>query len=623
MTPVEIPLAVYGLFAAPLTALALGFFVFRPWKPEWTHAPILASCAVVAACAAHLGGKVLGGWGIDAPLYTWMWVNEWGVTFGARIDGLSASVLCMVALVGGLIHLYAAAYMRGDSGFPRFFLLFHLFFLAMVGLLVSNNYVQLYLFWELVGAASYLLIGYWHHKSSARRAALQAFLTNRVGDFGLMLAVLVILFAFRGGMGRFAVIFPLIHAADAPLLALAGLLLFWAACAKSAQFPLHFWLPDAMEGPTPVSALMHAATMVTAGIFLLARSWPLIAVVGNLPEIIAWTGAVTATGAAAVAATKTDLKRILAYSTVSHLGIMAFALGLGQISAAIFHLITHGFFKAVLFLCAGNIAHALAKPTATVDEVGGLAGKMPLTFLCFCVAALSLAGVWPFAGFYSKDAVLDAAFHHGGAFMAVGLLIAFGSAFYIFRMLCLVFLGPRPDQAPPAHPHEAGPMMAVPVAFLSIGALGVGWLAPGLLKMLASGWMPRGSVPSLPAPSLPVALAGTAAAGLGALLAWWLTTGLPRWDWQWRKSRPGLERAFESDFGWKTVVARLARLVGDFADRFGRGFDLGVVDALVEGGAGRARAAAGALAVLATGLLNDYLWWMLAATTLLLWTALR
>ena len=300
---------------------------------------------------------------------------------------------------------------------------------------------------------------------------------------------------------------------------------------------------------------MHAATMVTAGIFLLLRSWPLLSVVPGLPETIACVGAATALMAGVVACMKTDLKRILAYSTVSHLGLMAFAVGLGQPAAAAFHLITHGFFKAVLFLCAGNIAHALGKSTASIDEVGGLRKKLPLTFACFTAAALSSAGIWPLAGFFSKDAILDAAFHHGPVFGAVSLVIAFLSAFYIFRMLFLTFFGERAEQAPPAHPHEAPPIMAVPVVFLAFGALGAGWLSSGVMRMLLSGWPPGMAAPALPAFSWGVFAGGTSMALAGAAAAFALAVLRPSWDWRWRREHPLLERVLDSDFGWKPLLA--------------------------------------------------------------------
>ncbi len=618
----SLPIAVELIFLAPIAALLIGFFGTHRFAPKWTPAPVIASCAVVAACAVWLASRVaFGGYGLDLPLFNWMIAGEWGVSFGVRVDGLSASVLAMVGVVGGLIHVYAATYMAEDEGCSRFFLAFHLFFLAMIGLLLSNNYVQLYLFWELTGLASYLLIGHWYQKASARRAAFQAIMVNRIGDFGLMLGVLILLALFRNT--RFAVLFPVLSAREPALIGLVGLLFFWAACGKSAQFPLYFWLPDAMEGPTPVSALMHAATMVTAGIFLLARSWPLISMVDGLLPIIAAVGAFTAIFSAVVASIKTDLKRILAYSTVSHLGIMAFALGLGQPIAAVFHLITHGFFKAVLFLCAGNIAHAVHKPTVDIKEVGGLRKKMPVTFLCFAVAALSLAGIWPFAGFFSKDAILDAAMTAGGWRAIAGLLIGIGSGFYIFRMLFLAFFGPRSRQEGAHHAHESEPGLAVPVIFLALGALSAGWIHSRFSLVMASGWPAHAGLEALPEFTAAGALKGMMGAFIGIAAAFVWTMALPEWDWTWRAKLPWLERLIDSDFGWKPLMALIARLTKGFADLLGRGWDKGVWDALLEGTAGAARALGSAGSAAVTGSLNDYLWWMVAGTAALLYTVVR
>jgi NADH-quinone oxidoreductase subunit L len=619
---IHIPLAVYVLFLAPLAALAVGFFVIRPLKPEWTHIPILASCLAVTSASAYLAAFVYTGRGLDGTLFLWMTAGDWSIPFGVRIDGVGVSVLAMVSLVGALIHVYAVGYMKGDPGFARFFLLFHLFYLSMIGLLVSNNYAQFYLFWELVGGCSYFLIGYWMHKETARRASLQAFLTLRVADFGLMLAVLILLGLYRNT--RFAALYAVAGAMPAGLLALLGFLFVWAAAGKSALFPLYFWLPDAMEGPTPVSALMHAATMVTAGIFLLVRSWPLISLVPGLPESIAVVGAATAIFAAILAATQTDLKRILAYSTVSHLGLMAFGLGLGQVAAGVAHLVTHGFFKGTLFLCAGVLAHAAGKSTVAVSEVGGLRRKLPLTFLCFLAAALSLAG-FPFtAGYFSKDAILDAAFAHGGWAVAAGLAIAMGGAFYISRMLFLTFFGDRSEQQGLAHPHETSPVMGVPVAFLALGALAVGWLGQGLVRMLLSGWPQAVAAPALTHPSRLVSAAGLAAAALGAGAAWWLTMLRPSWDWDWRRRRPALAALFAEDLGWRRVPAACAGASVWLADKVGRVLDHDSWDAAIEGSAGACRRLSEAGSRLATGSISDSLWWvMTGAAALLAWAAWR
>ncbi|MHB2026831.1 MAG: NADH-quinone oxidoreductase subunit L [Elusimicrobiota bacterium] len=616
-----LPIEAVLLFAAPVCAILISFFLVRPWKPRWTHWPILVSCAVVAVSAVRLALRVYSGGAFDVTVFQWMSTGQWGLSFGLRLDGLSSAVLAMVAVVGALIHVYAAGYMEEDENFSRFFLFFHLFYLAMIGLLTSDNYIQLYLFWEMVGMASYYLIGFWYHKTSARRAALQAFLVNRVGDFGFMLAALFIVSAFPQSGGRFAEVFPALSKAGSGTVAAIGYLLFWAATAKSAQFPLYFWLPDAMEGPTPVSALMHAATMVTAGIFLLARSWPLISTVPHLPHLIAWIGAITALGSGIVASTKTDLKRILAYSTVSHLGIMALGVGLGEVGAGIFHLITHGFFKAVLFLCAGNIAHGLGKPTASVNEAGGLLKKMPLTFVCFTAAALSLAGIWPFAGFYSKDAILDAARAAGPAFALAGAVIGALSAFYIFRMLFLVFLGPRPRQEGGHHIHEAGAWMAAPVFLIAIGAVAVGWFGAQLQSLLSQGWL--AAVPAaVPHVELLESWRGLLAALIGAILAYWLTTVKPDWDWNWRENSPALLAVFESDFGWKPAMAALARGVASLGEWLGVSVDKGTLDRAIEGCARGAVRAGDAGSELSNGSMNNYVWWMAAGVAVILFAVI-
>jgi NADH-quinone oxidoreductase subunit L len=627
------PFAVQILYLAPVGAILFGFLVMRPWKPEWTHVPILASCVAVTAgslALAHGIWSAVPGSSFDRDFFTWAAAGGWGVNFGLRIDGPGVAVLSMVAVVGSLIHFYAAAYMKGDPGFSRFFLVFHLFFLAMIGLLTANNFTQLYLFWELVGVSSYLLVGFWFHKASARAAALKAFMTNRIGDFGFLLALLSIIAVYK--VTRFQLLYVLVsQQIHVDFLPAIGLLLIWAACAKSAQFPLYFWLPDAMEGPTPTSALMHAATMVTAGVFLLVRAWPLIAVVSWLPPLVAGIGAFTAVFAAVIAATKKDLKRILAYSTVSHLGVMMLALGLGQVALAVFHLVVHGFFKAVLFLCAGNIGHAIHQPTANVDDVGGWRKSLPWTYACFLIAALSLSGVWGFAGFYSKDAIMDAAWNHGGPLKAASVLISFGSAFYIFRMLFLTFHGDRPEQKGlAAHPHEGGSGLVLPIVLLAAGAWFAGLLAPRLEYFVSAGWLrlptlvPNSSM-DLPGSSLIPELSwrdmlgrGGLLAALGFFSAYYLTMVDASWDWRWRKNSPSLEAVFESDFGYKILVGRLADGTVAAARFCGRVLDKKWWDGVIEGSAGAARGASEALAGCSLGRLNDYLWWMVAGAALLL-----
>ncbi|MBI5245983.1 MAG: NADH-quinone oxidoreductase subunit L [Elusimicrobia bacterium] len=635
MTPPEVMLAVKVLFGAPVAAILFGFFVMRRVKPEWTHLPILASCAAVTAAAACLAAYTTAKHCLELPVWTWAVAGDWGVAFGLRIDGPSSAILAMVAFVGSLIHVYAAAYMKGDKGFARFFLVFHLFFLAMIGLLTANDYLQLYLFWELVGVSSYLLIGFWYHKESARKAALKAFMTNRIGDLGFLIAVLMMIYAYRST--RLQTVYEFMAAKPSIYTSIIALGLVWAAFAKSAQWPLYYWLPDAMEGPTPTSALMHAATMVTAGVFLLIRSWPIISAVDGLPQLIAWTGALTSLGAAIIAGTKKDIKRILAYSTVSHLGLMMLAVGLGELGTAAYHLIVHGFFKAALFLCAGNIAHAFHQSTANVDETGGLRREMPFTYGCFLAAALSLAGAPLFAGFFSKDAILDAAWHHGGGLRVIGMLIAFGSAFYIFRMLFLVFHGDRKEQSRGGrHPHEAGPEFVLPIFALSFGAvvLGHGSIREWVSNLMTYGmrgvpmvlirlkpYFDLPGEPALPALNWTVSAFGTVLALLGAGAAYYLTMVDSGWDWRWRGGFA--EAVFESDFGYKIIVGWGARAVSWTARFTGRVLDKNWWDGLLESSSDVLREAGNALASSAQGRVNDYLWWMLAGSAVLLGRVLR
>lgn len=619
MNPVTVPGTVWMLLLAPASAILSGL-ILRPWRPRWTHFPILLSCLCVTFASFSLAARVYAGsWGLDVPLGPWMAVGGWEVTFGVRIDGTGSAVLCMVSLVGALIHLYASGYMREDPGFSRFMLLFHFFYLCMIGLLISNNLAQLYLFWEGVGLASYFLIGFWTRKKPARDAALQAFLVNRLGDAGLLVAVLLLLAVF--GHTRFQLIFEALPGTASPLISLAAFCLLWGAAAKSAQIPLYFWLPDAMEGPTPASALMHAATMVTAGIFLAARSWPLIAETPGLPALTAWVGAATALFAGLLACAQTDLKRILAYSTVSHLGLMAFALGLGQVGVAVFHLVVHGFFKATLFLCAGNIAHGLHKSTAGIADVGGLWRSMPLTCACFTLAAVSLAGIWPAAGYYSKDAILHAALHAGGPLAAAGLAASFLGSFYIFRMLFLTFLGPNREQKP-AKIHDAEAIMAGPAAILAAGSLGVGWLAGVFERLLASGASAGVQAMSLPPFNWEAFAAGTIPAALGIGAAWYFTIARPAWDWEFRRSHPGAFSAAACDLGMRPLVALAAAGFLAAAHWLGRAWDKGLWDGFIEWTAQGAVAVSRAGAAFPAAGLNDYLWWVAAAAGTFLAVAL-
>jgi NADH-quinone oxidoreductase subunit L len=410
-----------------------------------------------------------------------------------RADGLSCIMLCMVTFISSLVAIYASGYMHGDPGYARFFAYIGLFVFSMTMLVSVSNFLLLYVFWEAVGVCSYLLVGFWYTKPEAAAAGKKAFLVNRIGDFGFALGVFLIWTTYgtlnfhdadgiAGVLGQTRLINHEWFAGGDTATAIC-LLLFLGACGKSAQFPLHVWLPDAMEGPTPVSALIHAATMVTAGVYMVTRCTPLFAQSVFAQETVATIGGITAAMAGFIAITQTDLKRVLAYSTVSQLGYMFLGLGVGTlagISSGMFHLFTHAFFKALLFLGAGSVMHAMGG-IIDMRHFGGLRRLMPTTSLTFLFGALALAGVVPFAGFWSKDAIMAAVHERAeesflyGVLYWVGLATAFATAFYTFRAYFMTFWGP--ERVPPEaghHAHESPPEMTMPLVILAFCALVVG-----------------------------------------------------------------------------------------------------------------------------------------------------
>jgi NADH-quinone oxidoreductase subunit L len=414
-------------------------------------------------------GEVLGPW-IGAGTFQ----ADWGLL----LDPLSAVMILVVSGVGFLIHVYSIGYMHLDPDYPRFFTYLNLFTFSMLMLVLADNYLLLYLFWEAVGLCSYLLIGFWFEKKSAADAGKKAFIVNRVGDFGFALGVML-LWTSLGSLQ-----YEQVFAAAPAQLAAGGLgvtaitlLLFVGATGKSAQLPLYVWLPDAMEGPTPVSALIHAATMVTAGVYMVARSAPLFELAPFSLSVVAWIGALTAVFAATIALVQNDIKRIVAYSTISQLGYMFLGCGVGAYAAAIFHLVTHAFFKALLFLGSGSVIHGLSGEQ-DVRKMGGLRRHMPITALTFLIAALANAGIAPLAGFWSKDEILYGAIAGGHvAVWALGAGGAFLSAFYMLRCYYLAFEGrSRVDPHAAHHPHESPPMMTVPLLVLAIFSAGVGFV---------------------------------------------------------------------------------------------------------------------------------------------------
>ena len=399
----------------------------------------------------------------------WLSIGNLNIDFGLKLDALSLMMMLIVTGVGGAIHIYSFGYMHEDSGFSRFFACLSLFTFSMLGVVLANNFIQLFIFWELVGVSSYLLIGFWFEKPSAADAAKKAFFTNRLGDFGFLLGILVVWTAL--GSLNFSTLQQTLIAnptALGTIASIAGLLIFCGAMGKSAQFPLHVWLPDAMEGPTPVSALIHAATMVAAGVYMLCRIIFLLDPMAL--HVIAWIGGFTALLAALIAVQQNDIKRILAYSTLSQLGYMVMAVGLAGPTPAMFHLTTHAFFKALLFLGAGSVIITLHHEQ-DIWKMGGLRKKMPVTFWTFLFGTLALCGVPPFSGFYSKDSILAQALEQRNyPLFALGVVVAGLTTFYMFRLFYVAFLGKAKTEAA-EHAHESPAVMSWPLLVLAVFAV--------------------------------------------------------------------------------------------------------------------------------------------------------
>jgi NADH-quinone oxidoreductase subunit L len=442
---------------------------------------------------------------IEAFTLTWIDLRPvFYVPLGLVLDDLSKTMLLLVTGVGAVIHIYSLGYMRDDSSKSRYFASLSFFMFSMLGIVVANNFVMMFIFWELVGVSSYLLIGHWFERRSAAEAAKKAFLTNRIGDFGFMLGILMAWAAT--GSDVFQEINQQIGRLTSypGYLTVSALLIFCGAVGKSAQFPLHVWLPDAMEGPTPISALIHAATMVAAGVYMLVRTGFLFQASPDALAVISWIGTITAVLAALIATQQNDIKRILAYSTLSQLGYMIMAVGLASGQAAMFHLFTHAFFKALLFLGAGSIIIML-RHEQNIWKMGGLAGRLGITFLTFMVGTLALIGLPPFSGLFSKDAILALAYEKNRAIFWFGLFTAFLTAFYMLRLVVVVFFGkPRSDQARAGR--EAPWVMIGPLIILAVPAFaaGFGFLARIFVEVPGeheSGWL-------VPAMALGAALAG-------------------------------------------------------------------------------------------------------------------
>jgi NADH-quinone oxidoreductase subunit L len=473
LIPLIIALPLFGFLFTAVAGRRLGMRAHL--VPVWAVG-IAWAIGMIVAFSSLTGAAPFGAEGHGVTLYTWIPADTFQIAVGFFVDNLTACLLIVVLTIGLLVHIYSIGYMSHDPGYWRFFAYLNLFMVSMLLLVLADNFLVVFVAWELVGLSSYLLIGFWKHKQSAALAAKKAFIVNRVGDVGFALGIMAI-FVNTGTLNIRDSIAGL--TAEGAVLTIpifvVALLVFAGAMGKSAQFPLHVWLPDAMEGPTPVSALIHAATMVNAGVYLVARTNPIFASAPDTMVVVAAIGIFTAILAASIAMTQTDIKRVLAYSTLSQLGYMFASLGVGAFAAAIFHLMTHGFFKGLLFLGSGSVIHAVHEEQ-DMRRMGGLAKKIPHTYRTMLIGSIAIAGIPPLAGFFSKDEILGEAFKLGFQWVwLIGIVVAIMTAFYMFRLIGLTFWGEsRVDPAVEPHIHESPSVMTTPLWILAVPSVLLG-----------------------------------------------------------------------------------------------------------------------------------------------------
>ena len=521
---------VWAIFFLPLGSFALIALYLR-FRPTWAGYATVGAIGLAFLFSLWVLDSAIDADGVRLAFlpHGWLTFGPVEINLGLRVDGLTAVMLLVVTGVSLAVQFYSQGYMKGDEGYARYFAFMSLFTASMLGVVLADNLVMLYVFWEMVGLCSYLLIGFWFQRPAAAAAAKKAFVVTRLGDLGFLMAILLIFVkagTFDIGRIQEMAVGGLLPTGVITVFALG---VFAGAVGKSAQFPLHVWLPDAMEGPTPVSALIHAATMVAAGVYLVARLFPIFDASEGAMHTVAAIGGVTAILAASMGVVMTDIKRVLAYSTISQLGYMMLALGVGGYAAAIFHLFNHAFFKALLFLGAGSVNHS----TNTFDMrlMGGLRRTMPVTLITFTIAGLSLAGIFPLAGFWSKDEILGHAWHEQKALFWIAFITVFLTALYIARVIFLTFGGeyrggeqPAEAHGTAAHagkPHESPWVMALPLAVLAVPAVASGFAnISGGVAHLLEGALPEGVELHEVSFSYGMAASSTAAALAGLFVAW-------------------------------------------------------------------------------------------------------
>jgi NADH-quinone oxidoreductase subunit L len=536
--------------------------------------------------------------------FTWIKSGEFQVGWDFAVDRLTIIMLFVITGIGTLIHIYSVGYMAHDESYARFFAYLNLFMFFMLTLVLAANYLLLFIGWEGVGLASYLLIGFWYKRKSATTAGNKAFIVNRIGDFGFMLAMLMIVVNF--GTLDFGTVFAAAPGKPVAILTAICLLLLVGACGKSAQFPLYVWLPDAMEGPTPVSALIHAATMVTAGVYVITRSAVLYTHAPAAMEVVAIIGLFTAVFAASIGLVQNDIKKIFAYSTVSQLGYMFLALGCGAFSAGIYHLMTHAFFKALLFLGAGSVIHACGGEQ-DIRKMGGLRKSIPVTFATLVCAGLAISGIPPFAGYFSKDDILVAAYHHAPWMFWVGVITAGMTAFYVFRAIFVTFFGQYRGKA---HPHESPISMTMPLVILALLSLGGGFI---VIPKYLDGMFPL--TEEAQNMMLLVVSVGAGVIGIGiAAFMYFNGSRVPE-----GKGGPLYELVYNKYYVDEIYDAVIVRPVLVLSRRvLWRGIDEDVINGIVDAFGHQARAIGNVLRRIQSGSIRSYATWVVVGSVLLI-----
>lgn len=569
--------------------------IFGHWLRDKAHLVAVPAVIVSWGISVLAFLDVADGHHSTFRLYSWLTSGMLDVHIGITIDRLTSVMLLLVTTVSALVHVYTIGYMQGEPGYARFFSYIALFTFSMLMLVLADNFLQLFVFWEAVGLCSYLLIGHWYERPQAVAAATKAFIVNRVGDFGFILGLLLVFATFESldyatvfaNVGREAarvinILEPLGGTLEVSTLTVICLLLFMGAVGKSAQFPLHVWLPDAMEGPTPISALIHAATMVTAGVFMVARLAPLYDASPFAMDVVAVVGATTMVLGATIALTQTDIKRVVAYSTMSQLGYMIMACGLGAYAAGMYHLLTHGAFKALLFLGCGSVIIALHHEQ-DMRRMGGLKNRLPVTYWTFVVGSLALAGFPLTAGFFSKDDILASAWAAGplGQVLSIlGLLTALLTAFYSFRLVFVTFWGPsRVDPHHAGHVHEPPQTMTVPLLILAVLSIVTGYL--GIPEFLSPMFNERAGGSHASGVIMPIATLIGLLGIAGAYYAYVLHPSLPdRWAERWRTAYDWSFHKWYVDEAYdRSIVRPTFAAAGDLWRRV----DVAIIDGAVNG----------------------------------------